>query len=438
MHIPASENSRLTIKDVAVVALIVAVFYGVAELGRRTNLLEGVLRADGSHGLGYEINNIALAIRQDRGFSDPFGVGTGATAWKAPAVPYAFAGLYWLFDDDRDTVVTAVLMLHLLSAFLTGLMVARIAKQHGKPGIGHMAFTAACVLDFHYLFQHAYDGWLFLLVVNLVWIIGACWKNAASIWKWIGWGWLGGATALVAPMCAVIWGCATVRIFTFELREFGWKQTGVRALTAGLFAAIAVSPWAVRNRIALGAWIPVKSNLLYELWQSQCIGEDGLIDIGMQRQHPFASAGKQRADYVSLGEVGFVRAYGLEARASIATNLSGYAERVRNRFLSATVVYSPNHRDAVQTPLGLAISVLLPVFSFAIVANLVFAKNMDPRCIFLFWSWSCALLPYVLVSYYDRYAAPLMGIKALALLMFVSWLFSRKSVPEESNAGSQA
>ncbi len=418
----ASPTNRLTLGDLTVVLAVVLLCYGLAELKRRTSFLDGVLRGDGSQALGYETRNVAEALRSGRGFSDPFGIATGATAWKAPAVPSVFAGLMWLFSDDRAAVVEAVLLLHALAVFSTGAMVVWLARCHGVAWLGSGVFACACVLDFHYLFQHAYDTWLFLPLVNVAWLLGACWRPGASLGKWVGWALFGGVTTLAGPICGVAWLCSTARALWIEGQHFGWPLAGRRACLLFFVVLLCMMPWTIRNRLVLGSWIPTKSNLMYELWQSQCLGEDGLIDIGMQLQHPYSARGEQRQDYVQLGEMGFVAKYGQLAKQAIADQPLEFLRRVGHRLAAATLVYRPNRLSIRNLPYGMIVSVLLPVFTLA-VALCPLTQVLDQRARFLTITYGLALLPYVLVSYYDRYSAPLMGLKAVAMVFAVRWLF---------------
>ena len=51
------------------------------------------------------------AIVEGRGFSDPFVIKSGPTAWMPPLLVWIQAGLIWLFDGDRYWVMLAVVFL---------------------------------------------------------------------------------------------------------------------------------------------------------------------------------------------------------------------------------------------------------------------------------------------------------------------------------------
>ena len=58
-----------------------------------------------------------------------------------------------------------------------------------------------------------------------------------------------------------------------------------------------MAPWTIRNLIVFGRLIPVKSNAAYELYQSQCLQPDGLLQARAFSTHPYSYAGPERQEY---------------------------------------------------------------------------------------------------------------------------------------------
>ena len=123
--------------------------------------------------------------------------------------------------------------------------------------------------------------------------------------------------------------------------------------TAGLDAlrhrirlrALVLTPWTVRNYLVFGRLIPIKSNAAYELWQSQCVTPDGLLQPSRAfASHPYVSAGRQRQEYKTLGEMEFLDKKGELFRQSVAADPLDFIDRVACRFLGATVWYMPFNR----------------------------------------------------------------------------------------------
>src|SRR5262245_20245919 len=73
--------------------------------------------------LGAEYINIAQAMVNGEGFSNPFQAKTGPTAWMPPVLPTILAGLLWITDNDRDAVMAIVVFLQVNVLIATGVLV---------------------------------------------------------------------------------------------------------------------------------------------------------------------------------------------------------------------------------------------------------------------------------------------------------------------------
>src|SRR6202040_1282334 len=83
-------------------------------------------------------------------------------------------------------------------------------------------------------------------------------------------------------------------------------RTWARLALAVLVAGFTVTPWTVRNYLVFGRLIPVKSNLAYELYQSQCLQPGGTIRRSTFSQHPGNAANREAREYDALGEIAYL------------------------------------------------------------------------------------------------------------------------------------
>ena len=201
----------MRVRDVVTVVGTVLAFLAVADWKYHDPQQLTWLRLDSNFHLGTEYDEIARAIRSGRGFSDPFKVESGPTAWMAPVLPYVLAGLYWVFGDNRETVVELVLLIKALVLVLTGLLVVREGRRIGRVWLAylgsHRRFRDA---HFHQMFQRTHDIWLVLLVVDLTWMgIVRLWVQPKGISAAVVWGWFGGLTALCSPIAGATWAVVT-------------------------------------------------------------------------------------------------------------------------------------------------------------------------------------------------------------------------------------
>jgi len=390
-----------------------------------------------NHHLGAEYYNIAKAIVAGRGYADPFGEPTGPTAWMPPVLPLILAGLLWVSDGDRDIVMTVIIFLQVYTLFGTGFLVLLLAAKTTTriwAGVTALSFIIAVSTNFHLWFQSTHDCWLILAMLDFL-IAGFVWFRPLASWqRGTAWGVFGGLCALVNPMVALCWAVLTLATM---FRERAWYRLGI----AVLISMLTFSPWIVRNYLVFGRLIPVKSNLAYELWQSQRKKEDGMLKNGSFSDHPYASrSGIQMRGYKRLGEIPF-----LDEKKALFTQMVRddpleYADRVAARFFGATLWYIPFHRSEFRDRPWVAWSmrVLHPLPFLAAVA-LLFSAFLRPLSwiqVMVIAVYFLYLMPYVGVSYYERYAIPLLGVKVILVIWvgdrLLQLLFRDRSQPTAS------
>ena len=102
-----------------------------------------------------------------------------------------------------------------------------------------------------------------------------------------------------------------------------------------------------------------------------------------------------------------------------------FADRIATRFLGATLWYQPFQEQG--PPWVLWLKRLTHPLPFLAFVFLLFTSIWKP----LIWpQWTVLglyavyLLPYIVISYYERYAQPLLGIKVLLVVWAAERLFS--------------
>jgi hypothetical protein len=397
--------------------------------------------------LGAEYYCIAEALWHGRGFADPFQEKTGPTAWMPPVLPALLAGLLWVCDGNKDAVMAVVVFLQVSVLVITGIIMLALTRQTtGRWGIviALVIFFGGLICNFHGCFQFTHDCWLVLLALDLL-IAGLCWfVPFANTTKAVAWGVCGGFCALVNPVVALAWGVSAIAI---GLRARAWMRLAVMIAVAGL----TVLPWTVRNFVVFGRLIPVKSNLAYELYQSQCLQPDGLIQGSTFSSHPYGNAGRERQEYKQVGEMAFLDHKRQQFWQACSADPLDFFERAAERFFAATLWYQPYDRsEAMKRPWVFWATRVTHPLPFVAVLILVYSAVWRP----LAWPqwvgigvYLLYLLPYAVISYYDRYAIPLVGVKVLLVIWGVDRaisFFTRAEsspvrtthVPHESEAES--
>lgn len=398
--------------DVATAVLIVLALSLVADWRAQHPGPSQWMKGDFNRHLGAEHDEIARSIRAGEGFSSPFRVSSGPTAWMPPVLPYILAACYWVTDDDARSVVDLILVAKSLVLILTGVITLAEARTLGlwKFGVGAIVVGYGC--EFYYLFQVTHDVWLIMLVLDCVWMCCSVLRSDNHVSS-VLWGGVGGVALLCSPVVGLVWGVITIA----QSRSTKQRRS---MLLAVIFCVVIATPWCVRNRVVLGKWIPIKSNGVYEVWQSLCVDEDGVLDLATIRQHPYSSSNRERQHYVEIGEIQFVGEKTPAVLAKLQTQPLDFAERILARFIAACQYYSPlDKRDEQLWSTSIHRTLFFLPFLFWCV--LIVSFRWQPRrakvAVLIYASYLC---PYILISFYDRYGAPLIGIKLLLIVYGVA------------------
>jgi hypothetical protein len=359
--------------------------------------------------LGGEYFNIAQAIVDGRGFSDPFGEATGPTAWMPPLYPALLACILWAVRS-RALVAAVILALTHASVATIGTTVYSIARRRSRfaPPSLVVAIVVAWLVAFNVWFSMiTQDVWLIALGVNamVVLICRRVERGEAKPWAWAV---VGGVFLFSSPALVVPW---AILVAYFAVQDRQWR----RWATAGaMFVALAV-PWTARNALTFHAFIPVKANLAYDAYASNVIDDDGIYDNKHLMLHPFTNS-VTRFEYARLGEVGFNEHYRELMADHLRKHRKDVMRRVVNRVVAATVDYRPIAQDEGGRILSFTrVIYCLPLISFLILALLSERdrKLTDACCLFS----AAYLAPYVLVAFYVRYWLALTPIFLLVIFL---------------------
>jgi hypothetical protein len=360
--------------------------------------------------LGGEYFQIAKALVAGNGFADPMDQPSGATAWQPPVYPLLMAGLLWILDGSREAVMAVVLFLQVYVLIATGLLVVALAagERRGVSStvIALIIYLAVILWNFKMCFQFTHDCWIVLLGLDII-IAGFCWFAPLTNWRRaLLWGLTGGFCAMIGPIVGFTWGMLTL---VSSIKNRAWS----RLTLAMLGAALALAPWTIRNFLVFERFIPVKSNLAFEMFQSQILQEDGLLR--RFQNHPYGSGNSEGRLYREIGEMKYLDLKRQQFWQSVANDPFDFADRVALRFWAATFKYVPLQGSRQL----LWLRELTHPIPFLAFLFLLYSTIWKP----LHWAqWTVLgvyvfyLLPYILVSYYDRYGLPLLGVKVILVV----------------------
>ena len=193
---------------------------------------------------------------------------------------------------------------------------------------------------------------------------------------------------------AIPWALISLR----ELRRNG------RGLTlAGLMFALVLAPWTIRNAVVFGKFIPVKSNAAYELYQTLRYSDNGVVTPEVLDHHPGRN-GVEGQEYIELGESRYLSRKSEQAKELLVNDPVRYLRQCGCR-LWTMFVWEDDFYHEPDWPIPhwfCRLAYPLPLFGLL----LILAKRQwrrDPVAIVAVLAIIGLAIPYVLVSYYERY-----------------------------------
>jgi hypothetical protein len=283
-----------------------------------------------------EPGNVAAALAQGRGFSDPFDGGTGATAWVSPLPAWVEAAVFLCFGVKTAAAARAMLALTVLGLGAAHALLLSALAPFGAwmRGAASAAFLAACALVPGGPLEVLSEAWLDLPL------------SAALLWAALGAGRPNGrrraaalvAVALLAPLeNAGLAAAAGLVVLVLAGSWGGDLRRLLVPLLGAAAAAVSVGAWSARNAAALGRFVPLKSNFWFELHLANVDSADGLPrQETVLRRLPFFDIG-EFARYSRMGEMAYVESFRAPALAALRADPAHFAGNVLRRLGAAAV-----------------------------------------------------------------------------------------------------
>src|SRR5256885_10293687 len=251
----------------------------------------------------YENIKIAASLVAGNGFSSPFGVDTGPTAWIAPGYPFFIATVFKVFGPYTDTSMAVILGAQCAMAGATGVAIYALAKRTIGERLGMWAASIWTVSPFFFRWSTSwvwdFAASAFLLSVLLVVTLDTAEKGSKRLWLLLGGLW--GIAGLTNP--------ALLSILPFTLgyaalanRRNGKKWLAGLAVSTALFAAM-TGPWLIRNRIVFGHAVFLRSNYWFEFHLGNYHYSNGM---GFSGKHPTQNPREMR-HFMMAGEQGYIQ-----------------------------------------------------------------------------------------------------------------------------------
>jgi hypothetical protein len=243
-----------------------------------------------------DLGFLACSLSSGHGLLSPFGGSTGPTAFLAPGYPAVLGLIFYFFGSYSFTSAAVMMALQTMFAVLTVGAIMYVARRlFGTPTARLAGVFWAVSPPLLWLPAVPWETGLSALL--LIGTIAMALNQASPVW-WAMMGAYCGLSMLVNPSL-------TLALFAI----LGWAayQNGSRSssgiLTCVLVLLAVFAGWPIRNARVLHAFIPLRSNFGYELWQGNHAGASGLFNPTLE---PLQNK-QEYSDYAREGEVVYMQ-----------------------------------------------------------------------------------------------------------------------------------
>ncbi len=285
--------------------------------------------SDGNFSFGWEMGSIGASVAAGHGFSHPFGVESGPTAWEPPLYPYLIAGVFKVFGIYSRLSAIVLLAINSVFSALTCVPIFRIGRRMFSEKVA-VGSAWAWVLLPNVMFWCTRAVWetslSALLVAALIWL-ALTMEDRDGVWPWLEFGVLWGIASLNSTSLLSFLPAAGLWAW-YRRAKCGKRSLGGVVLASVIFFAC-ITPWLVRNYRTFGQFIFVRDNFGAELRLGNGPGADGTLMLYLDATHdPYAMR-----QFRAMGELPYIAMRKRQAVEFIRADYGRYAELSLRRFV---------------------------------------------------------------------------------------------------------
>lgn len=251
----------------------------------------------------FENLSIATRLASGQGYSSPFGLDTGPTAWIAPGYPYFIATVFRIFGLYSSASMGVIMGIQCMMAGGTGIAIHALAKRTVGARMGWWAAWIWTVSPFFFRWPTTWiwDFTASALLMAVLLILALDVAETGSSKRWLGFGAMWGVAGLTNPALL------SVLPFTMGYAAYVNRRAGrqwLRGLTMAsvLFAAM-IAPWLIRNEIVFGHPVFLRSNYWFEFHLGNYHYSNGM---GFSGKHPTQNH-LEMLRYMKMGEQAYIQ-----------------------------------------------------------------------------------------------------------------------------------
>jgi len=382
-----------------------------------------------------EIVRVATSLARHGGFADAFGPHTGPTAHVSPIYPLLLSGIFRVFGTGAAGEIAQEVFSSLIASLTYAGLPLLSAAAGFDPLLGGVAGILGGMLPANYWsetkgsFEAALAG--FMLMIFCLATLRSWRSQNFSVSSAVAVGMISGIALLISPSLAPVVVTSLVAGFALFARTVA-RQYIRFALIVTVCTVLCLTPWTIRNKIALGGALWSRSGFGLELSISNndVAAANWLdnIDSGwFQSSHPYYSR-VEREEVRGMGELAYNQAKMKEAIRWIATHPAHFTHLCLDRMY---YFWFPKMRRPIQW----ALMAVFACGGFVGVIQMLRSHNRSA------WLFLVTLISYPAVYYlvesFARYRSPIDWMLVF-LTVFAVWPIGGRQAAKPTSAYREA
>ncbi len=258
--------------------------------------------SENNFSFGWEMGRIGEAISSGRGFSDPFGVPTGSTAWEPPLYPYLIAGIFHIFGMYSRASAFVLLTINSIFSALTCIPIFLIARRifSEKVAVGSAWTWALLPYVISWCVRLVWETSVSAFLLAVIFWLTLTLEESDGLKRWL---WFGALWAIAALNSVVLLSFLPASgLWAWYRRAKRGKPSLAGVALASMIFVVCIAPWLIRNYRTLGKFIFIRDNFGAELRLGNGNGADG---SWMEYLHPTQDLYALR-QYAAMGELAYI------------------------------------------------------------------------------------------------------------------------------------
>ena len=214
----------------------------------------------GPNGSVNELERLAYSLATGSGFSAPYVVDTGPSAWAAPIYPWLISLAFRAFGVYSNAAGVAMLLFNSICAALTSWTLYRIARRVFNESVAVWSGWVWAFLPYSIRWSVAWvsETTFSAFLLSLLFMLTLEMEDNDGLWWWSGYGLLWGIAALTNT--------AVISFLPFSGCWLAYQlhRHGKRFLVPVMFSAavfwLTLMPWLVRNYYVFGEPVFIRDN----------------------------------------------------------------------------------------------------------------------------------------------------------------------------------